>query len=55
VGHPGFEVRPGYKNVSHRGYTNSILEFNDCRVPKSAILGELHRGFDVANTWLGST
>ncbi len=53
--HPGFEVRPGYKNVSHRGYTNSILEFNECRVPKSAILGELHRGFEVANTWLGAT
>jgi acyl-CoA dehydrogenase len=55
MGHPGFEVRPGYKNVSHRGYTNSILEFNNCRVPKSAILGELHQGFDVANTWLGAT
>jgi acyl-CoA dehydrogenase len=55
MGHPGFEVRPGYKNVSHRGYTNSILEFNNCRVPKTAILGELHRGFEVANTWLGST
>jgi acyl-CoA dehydrogenase len=54
-GHPGFEIRDGYKNVSHRGYTNSILEFNDCRVPKSAILGELHRGFEVANTWLGAT
>src|SRR5947208_3339108 len=24
-GTPGFEVRPGYRNVSHRGYTNSIL------------------------------
>jgi acyl-CoA dehydrogenase len=55
MGHPGFLVRPGYKNVSHRGYTNSILEFNDCRVPKRAILGELHRGFEVANTWLGAT
>jgi acyl-CoA dehydrogenase len=55
MGTPGFEVRPGYKNVSHRGYTNSILEFNDCRVPKSAVLGELHRGFEVANTWLGAT
>ena len=57
VGHPGFEVRPGYKNVSHRGYTNSILEFNNCRVPKTAILGELHRGFEVAGnaTWLGAT
>ena len=55
MGTPGFEVRPGYKNVSHRGYTNSILEFSNCRVPKSAVLGELHRGFDVANTWLGAT
>ena len=54
-GTPGFEIRSGYRNVSHRGYTNSILEFNNCRVPKSAILGELHRGFDVANTWLGVT
>ena len=55
VGTPGFVLRPGYKNVSHRGYNNSILEFNDCRVPRSAILGELHHGFDVANEWLGST
>ena len=52
---PGFEVRPGYRNVSHRGYTNSILQFTDCRVPKSAVLGEVHRGFEVANTWLGAT
>jgi len=54
-GAPGFEVRPGYRNVSHRGYTNSILQFTDCRVPKSAVLGEVHRGFEVANTWLGAT
>ena len=55
VGHPGFTIRPGYANVSHRGYTNSILEFSDCRVPASAILGQLHRGFEVANAWLGAT
>jgi acyl-CoA dehydrogenase len=55
VGTPGFEVRPGYKNVSHRGYTNSILQFTDCRIPKSAVLGEVHKGFEVANTWLGAT
>jgi acyl-CoA dehydrogenase len=54
-GTPGFAVRPGYRNVSHRGYTNSILEFTDCRLPKSAVLGEVHRGFEVANTWLGAT
>jgi acyl-CoA dehydrogenase len=55
MGTPGFEVRAGYRNVSHRGYTNSILQFNECRIPKSAVLGEVHQGFDVANTWLGST
>ena len=55
MGTPGFEVLPGYQNVSHRGYTNSILRFTDCRVPRSAVLGELHKGFEVANTWLGAT
>lgn len=55
IGTPGFEVRPGYRNVSHRGYTNSILQFSDCRVPRSAVLGQVHRGFEVANTWLGAT
>ena len=55
VGTPGFEVRPGYQSVSHRGYNNSILYFDDCRVPDSQILGEEHRGFELANSWLGST
>lgn len=54
-GHPGFTVRDGYKNVSHRGYNNCILEFTDCRVPASAVLGEVHKGFEVANDWLGAT
>jgi len=55
MGTPGFQVRPGYRNVSHRGYTNSILEFNGCRIPQSAVLGAVHQGFEVANTWLGAT
>ena len=54
-GHPGFVVRDGYRNVSHRGYNNCILEFTDCRVPAAQILGEVHKGFDVANEWLGAT
>ena len=54
-GTPGFTVRDGYRNVSHRGYNNCILEFNDCRVHKSQILGEVHKGFEVANDWLGAT
>ena len=52
---PGLTIREGYKNVSHRGYTNATLDFDDCRVPKSAMLGELHKGFEVANSWLGAT
>ena len=54
-GTPGFTVLPGYEVVSHRGYHNCILQFDDCRVPASNILGELHHGFDVANEWLAST
>ena len=54
-GTKGFNVRDGYRNVSHRGYTNSILEFDDCRLPSSQVLGEVHKGFDVANSWLGAT
>ena len=54
-GTPGFSVRDGYRNVSHRGYTNAILEFDDCRLPAGQVLGEVHRGFEVANTWLGAT
>ncbi len=52
-GTPGFEILPGYHSVSHRGYHNCILEFDNCRVPKSQILGELDKGFDVAGDWLG--
>lgn len=55
VGTPGFEVRDGYRSVSHRGYNNSVLNFDECRIPASQILGDEHRGFDVANTWLGET
>ena len=54
-GTPGFEIRPGYNSISHRGYHNSILTFDDCRVPISQVLGEEGGGFDLANTWLAAT
>ena len=54
-GTPGFEIREGYKCVSHRGYNNSILNFDSCRIPATQILGEKGKGFDEANTWLGAT
>ncbi len=54
-GTPGFSVRDGYRNVSHRGYSNAILEFDNCRIPQDQVLGEPHKGFEVANAWLGAT
>jgi acyl-CoA dehydrogenase len=54
-GTPGFDIRPGYRSVSHRGYQNCILVFEDCRLPDAQILGEEGKGFAVANTWLHAT
>lgn len=54
-GTPGFEVRPGYKSVSHRGYHNFVLNFDDCRVHENQVLGDVDHGFDVANDWLAAT
>ncbi len=54
-GTPGFEVRPGYTSVSHRGYNNFLLNFDDCRVHENQVLGDVDRGFDVANEWLAAT
>ncbi len=54
-GMPGFEVRPGYRSVSHRGYNNCILDFTDCRLPDAQVLGEVDGGFTVMNEWLYAT
>ena len=54
-GTPGFTIRDGYKSVSHRGYRNMILEFDDCRLPDAQVLGEVDGGFEVMNTWLYAT
>lgn len=54
-GTPGFTVRDGYKSVSHRGYKNMVLEFDDCRLPDAQVLGEVDGGFAVMNEWLYAT
>ncbi|MBM1221811.1 acyl-CoA dehydrogenase family protein [Ponticoccus sp. SC2-23] len=54
-GHPGFTIRDGYASVSHRGYKNMILDFDECRLPSGQVLGEVDAGFDVMNTWLYAT
>ena len=52
---PGVALHDGYRNVSHRGYTNSILDFDDVRVGDDAVLGEVGKGFELSGEWLGST
>ncbi len=54
-GTPGFDIRSGYESVSHRGYHNCILTFDDCRLSSAQVLGEPHRGFELANEWLYGT
>lgn len=52
---PGFQVQPGYNSVSHRGYKNYVLYFDNCRLPDTQVLGAVDGGFDVMNTWLYAT
>ena len=52
---PGFVIRDGYRSVSHRGYKNCILDFDDCRLPDAQVLGEVDGGFAVMNEWLYAT
>jgi acyl-CoA dehydrogenase len=54
-GTKGFTIRDGYKSVSHRGYKNMILEFDNCRLPDAQVLGEVDGGFAVMNEWLYAT
>lgn len=54
-GTEGFTIREGYKSVSHRGYKNMILEFDDCRLPQEQVLGEVDGGFAIMNEWLYAT
>jgi acyl-CoA dehydrogenase len=52
---PGVHRRSGYRSVSHRGYTNSILDFEDVHVSGDALLGEEGQGLALAGEWLSAT
>ena len=54
-GTKGFEIASGYNSVSHRGYQNCILRFDDCRLSNDQVLGEVNRGFELAERWLYAT
>ncbi|MDI2030502.1 acyl-CoA dehydrogenase family protein [Saccharopolyspora sp. TS4A08] len=52
---PGLTVRQGSACVSHRGYHQCELIFDDCRIPAGQRLGEEGRGFDLMGQWLGAS
>jgi acyl-CoA dehydrogenase len=52
---PGLTVRRGPNAVSHRGYHNCELYFDDCEIPADQLLGQEGKGFDLMNEWLGAT
>lgn len=54
-GTKGFSIRQGYQSVSHRGYPNMILDFDNCRLPDAQVLGDVDGGFAVMNEWLYAT
>ena len=49
---PGFTIRRGPRCVAYRAYDNYELFFDNVRVNKRQILGELHKGFVHAEEWL---
>ncbi|WP_179400854.1 acyl-CoA dehydrogenase family protein [Burkholderia guangdongensis] len=51
---PGMTVRRGPHCTSLRGYHQSEIFLSDCRVSAAQILGEEHRGFELANEWLAA-
>ncbi len=54
-GTKGFEVHDGYNSVSHKGYKNCILYFDNCRLSDAQVLGKVDGGFAVMNEWLYAT
>ncbi len=51
-GAEGFDMRRGPRCISHRGYHNYQLSFDDCRVGPGQILGAEGEGLELANKWL---
>ena len=52
---PGLTVRRGSDCVSHRGYHQCELSFEDCRIPADQRLGAEGRGFELMGEWLGAS
>ncbi len=49
---PGFSIDLGPTCAAQRAYHTWQLTFDNCKVHESQILGEEHKGFDLADEWL---
>lgn len=54
-GTKGFSIEKGYQSVSHRGYPNSILTFDDCFLSDEYVLGEVDQAYELMSSWLYAT
>ena len=54
-GTPGFEINEQHGKMGMRGSGTAELVFNDCRVPKSHLLGEVGDGYRIALKILDSS
>ncbi len=52
AGTPGFTMERGPRCAAQRAYHTWQLGFDNCRVSESKILGQEHKGFELANEWL---
>ncbi len=49
---PGFTIERGPRCAAQRAYHTWQLTFENCAVHQSKILGEEHKGFELADEWL---
>ncbi len=52
AGLPGFTIERGPRCAAQRAYHTWQLAFDHCRVHESRILGEEHKGLELADEWL---
>ncbi len=52
AGLPGFAIERGPRCAAQRAYHTWQLVFDHCRVHESKILGEEHKGLELADEWL---
>lgn len=45
---PGLEVGPAEEKMGQKGSATNPVYFDNCRIPESALMGELNRGYQVA-------